>query len=101
MSSDIGGSWMRLSLQAEEWQNGLNKFIEHTFAGTSKGETAPCPCMRCRTMCYRTINEVRAHLLHRGFCDSFIQGEAEKKDSFEGISEGVGNEDATGDREIL
>ena len=94
-------SWMRLSPQTQEWQIGLNKFIEHTFAGTSKGERAPYPYMRCHTMCYRTINEVRAHLLHRGFCDSFIQGEAEKKDSFEGISEGVGNEDATGDREIL
>ena len=101
MSSSNDRSWMHLPQQAEEWQKGFKKFIEHTFAGTSKGETAPCPCMRCRTMCYRTINEVRAHLLHRGFCDSFIQGEAEKKDSFEGISEGVGNEDATGDREIL
>ena len=72
-------SWMRLSPQTQEWQIGLNKFIEHTFAGTSKGERAPYPYMRCHTMCYRTINEVRAHLLHRGFSDSFIQGEGEKK----------------------
>ena len=72
-------SWMRLSPQTQEWQIGLNKFIEHTFAGTSKGERAPYPYMRCHTMCYRTINEVRAHLLHRGFSDSFIQGEVEKK----------------------
>ena len=77
------------------------KFIDHTFAGTSKGETAPCPCKTCRTMSYRTIDEVQSHLVRRGFSESFIQGEGEEKDSFDGISEGVGNEDATGDRDSM
>jgi hypothetical protein len=75
----------------EEGQKGFKKFIEATFAGTSKGETTPYPCTRCRTMSYRTIKEVRTHLIFRRFSESFIQGEEEEKNSFEGISEGVGN----------
>jgi hypothetical protein len=88
---------MRLPQQIEEWQKGFKKFIEATFAGTSKGETAPCPCMRCHTMSYRTIKEVRTHLIFRGFSESFIHREGEEKNSFEGISEGVGNDGATSD----
>jgi len=48
-------------------------------------------------MSYKTIKEVRSHLIHRGFYESFIQGEGEEKYSFGGISEGVGNEGGTGD----
>jgi len=99
MSSGNDRSWMRLPQQAEEWQKGFKKFIDSTFAGTFKGEMAPCPCKRCRSMSYRTIKEVTTHLLHKGFSESFIQGEGEEKYSFEGISEGLGNEGATGDRD--
>ena len=52
-------------------------------------------------MSYRTIDEVQSHLVRRGFSESFIQGEGEEKYSFGGISEGVGNEDATGDRDSM
>jgi hypothetical protein len=92
---------MRLPQQTEEWQKGFKKFIEATFAGTSKGETVPCPCTRCRTMSYRTIKEVRTHLIFRGFSESLIEGEGEEKNSSEGISEGVGNDGATGDCDIM
>jgi len=40
-------------------------------------------------------------LIHRGFSESFIQGEGEEKYSFGGISEGVGNEGGTGDRDSV
>ena len=36
-----------------------------------------------------------------GYLKVLSKGKEKKKDSFEGICEGVGNEDATGDREIL
>jgi len=52
-------------------------------------------------MSYKTIKEVRSHLIHRGFSESFIQGEGEEKYSFGGISEGVGNEGGTGDRDSV
>ena len=101
MSSGNDMSWMRLPQQAEEWQKGFKKFIDHKFGGTLRGETAPCPCTRCRSMSYETVNEVRSHLLHRGFSESFILGEGEEKDSFGGISERVDNEGGTGDRDSV
>ena len=52
-------------------------------------------------MSYKTIKEVRSHLIHTGFYESFIQGEGEEKYSFGGISEGVGNEGGTGDRDSV
>jgi len=92
---------MRLPQQAEEWQKGFKKFIDHKFGGTLRGETAPCPCTRCRSMSYEIVNKVRSHLLHRGFSESFILGEGEEKDSFGGISERVDNEGGTGDRDSV
>jgi hypothetical protein len=80
---------MRLPQQTEEWQKGFKKFIEATFAGTSKGETAPCPCTRCRTMSYRTIKEVRTHLIFRGFSESFIQGEGEERIHLRALVKGL------------
>jgi hypothetical protein len=31
-----------------EWQTGFKNYIQSIFGGTSKEETAPCPCTRCR-----------------------------------------------------
>src|SRR6185312_14356979 len=42
MSSGNDRSWMRLPQQAEEWQKGFKKFIDHKFGGTLRGEMAPC-----------------------------------------------------------
>ena len=60
-----------------EWQKGFKDFIQNTFGGTSKEETAPCPCARCRCMSYRNQKDVRCHLVLRGFDESFIEGNAE------------------------
>ena len=31
-----------------EWQTGFKNYIQTIFGGTSKEETPPCPCTRCR-----------------------------------------------------
>ena len=97
MSHNVDRSWMRLPQVSDQWQKGLKKFMETRFAGTCKGDTAPCPCTRCRSMSYRTVEEIRNHLLFRGFSDCFIQGEGEEKNSYASITEGVGNDGVSGD----
>ena len=71
-------SWMRMAKYTAEWQKGFKDFIQNTFGGTSKEETVPCPCARCRCMSYRNQKDVRCHLVLRGFDESFIEeGNAE------------------------
>ena len=64
-----------MSRFTSEWQMGFKNYIQSIFGGTSKEETAPCPCTRCRCMSYRTKKEVQTHVAQRGFDDSFIRGE--------------------------
>ena len=78
---------MRLERVTPEWQIGFKKFIDSKFGGASKGETAPCPCTRCRCMSYLIVAEVTNHLILRGFAESFIQGEGERKYSDESSTE--------------
>ena len=71
-------SWMRMAKYTDEWQKGFKDFIQNTFGGTSKEETATCPCARCRCMSYINQKDVRCHLVLRGFDESFIEeGNAE------------------------
>jgi len=73
-------SWMRMAKYTAEWQKGFKDFIKNTFGGTSKEETAPYPCARCRCMSYRNQKDVQSHLVLRGFDESFIQGEVDAED---------------------
>ena len=80
-----------------EWQTNFRKFIQTTFGGTARGETAPCPCSRCRCMSYRTQSQVQSHLVIRGFDESFIEEGNQANDSDEGNAAAVVNDDETGD----
>ena len=80
-----------------EWQTNFRKFIQTTFGGTTRGETAPCPCSRCRCMSYRTQSQVQSHLVIRGFDESFIEEGNQANDSDEGNAAAVVNDDETGD----
>ena len=64
-----------MSRFTSEWKIGFKNYVQSIFEGTSKEETAPCPCTRCRCMSYRTKKEVQIHMAQRGFDDSFIRGE--------------------------
>jgi len=75
MSSGNDRSWMRLPQQAEEWQKGFKKFIDSTFAGTFKGETAPCPCKRCRT---EQLKKLQLICFIKGFLKVLFKGKEKK-----------------------
>ena len=67
-------SWMELSHTDAAWQNRVAKFIEGTFdAGPLPGQTAPCPCRRCRCMAYQNKEVVELHLNTRGFDPHYIK----------------------------
>jgi len=66
-------SLMRIAKYTSKWQKGFKDFIQNTFGGTSKEETAPCPCARCHCMSYRNQKDVRCHLVLRGFDETFIK----------------------------
>ncbi|TVU10813.1 hypothetical protein EJB05_44365 [Eragrostis curvula] len=70
---DDDHSWMLLPRSDDAWLVGFEKFIENTFEGTYPGQTAPCPCIRCRCMEYTTKVEVQRHLLRKGFAKDFIK----------------------------
>ena len=73
MAHDNDRSWMLLPQSTDEWQAGLEKFIESTFEGTYVSETAACPCSRCRGVVYKTKSEVQMHLLSKGFDVNFVK----------------------------
>jgi hypothetical protein len=61
-------SWMLLpDRSVSQWQTTFKKYIGKKFEGTYPGETAPCPCGRCRCMAYITKDVMTKHLLSRGF----------------------------------
>jgi hypothetical protein len=61
-------SWMLLpDRSVSQWQTSFKKYIGKKFEGTYPGETAPCPCGRCRCMAYITKDVMTKHLLSRGF----------------------------------
>ena len=73
MAAEDDCSWMLLPKSEDAWQTGFEKFIEDTFEGLYPGETAKCPCARCRCMAFRTKIEVQKHLLDRGFDKEFVK----------------------------
>jgi len=73
MAHDDDWSWMLLSRSTDEWQAGLEKFIDTIFEGTYASETAPCPCSRCRGVVYKTKSEVQMDLLIKGFDENFVK----------------------------
>jgi hypothetical protein len=68
-----GRNWMRLDKASVEWQQGLTDYLDSTFGGSSKGGTAPCPCVVCRSMTFRKWSDVQKHLLRKGFDEGFIR----------------------------
>jgi hypothetical protein len=66
-------SWIFLPNTDSAWQVGIEKFIEHTFEGTYVEEIIACPCGMCRSMAYRTKDEVEDHVICRWFYEDFIK----------------------------
>ena len=66
-------SWMLLPQQDPAWQHGYEIFIGDTFEGYYPGQTARCPCTRCRCMAFRVKDEVEEHLHQYGFDKDFMK----------------------------
>jgi hypothetical protein len=62
MAQDGDWSWMLLPQSTDEWQAGLEKFIDTIFEGTYASETAPCPCSRCCGVVYKIFIQTICYL---------------------------------------
>ncbi|XP_039119135.1 uncharacterized protein LOC120255365 [Dioscorea cayenensis subsp. rotundata] len=63
-------SWMRKSRLSQEYEDGVEQFLNFAFANSNEDDRIICPCIKCVNIHWQTRETVLEHLV----CDGIIQG---------------------------
>ncbi|XP_039134881.1 uncharacterized protein LOC120272182 [Dioscorea cayenensis subsp. rotundata] len=63
-------SWMRKSRLSQEYEDGVEQFLNFAFANSSEDDRIICPCIKCVNIHWQTRETVLEHLV----CDGIVQG---------------------------
>lgn len=64
--------WMSLPRSTEEFLNGVDDFLDKSFARSSKGNEISCPCKKCCFRYWYRRNIVYDHLIRDGFTPGYL-----------------------------
>ena len=77
MSSTTNRDWISRRLEnkflspSDEYEKGVNSFLNFAQAHGMKGNKTRCPCTKCENGYFFTIEDVRYHLLSNGFTEHY------------------------------
>ncbi|XP_039138748.1 uncharacterized protein LOC120276078 [Dioscorea cayenensis subsp. rotundata] len=63
-------SWMRKSRLSQEYEDGVEQFLNFAFANSSEDDRIICPCIKCVNIHWQTRETVLEHFV----CDGIVQG---------------------------
>ena len=64
-------SWMYLPRAFQDFENGVIKFLNASFAKATRGNQIRCPCRQCKNRYWYRRNEVFDHLKVEGFVENY------------------------------
>ena len=67
-------SWMQASRISEEYENGVEQFLQFTELNVSSlWEKYFCPCVKCANGRHQPISEIRSHLICHGIIKTYTK----------------------------
>uniref|UniRef100_A0A803MBK1 Uncharacterized protein n=1 Tax=Chenopodium quinoa TaxID=63459 RepID=A0A803MBK1_CHEQI len=63
----VNTKWWTFARWSDEYENGVDKYIEKTFASSSQGDQICYPCEICHYRYWRNRNVIKEHMICNGF----------------------------------